>query len=130
MESPTRCFLWLRIVLNVSLLVADRTFAVIKDRLNAKGRIYRIFVLPNAHNRPSGLRETPIGIGVSNLIALDFLPPEICICFGLSSMQGTTMPKAAIDEYGNLFFLEYDICASVQIGQGLLVNNILQPERS
>lgn len=65
---------------------------------NAIRRGAGILVLPDAHDCPSGLGETPVGISIALAIPLDLRAPPLGIRRRPRHVQRAAMPEAAIDE--------------------------------
>ena len=78
-------------------------------------------MLPDPNHLPACFSELIVGILITFLISFDFCGPETGVRFGLSAMDGTTMPKAAIDENRYLFVSKHNVCSTAQVGQRLNV---------
>lgn len=102
---------------------------VLQSRFDSYRSGFRIVVLPYSYNHPPGFLETPIGVAISLLVPLNFRAPEDRIRLGLRSMQGTPMPKASINKYGDFLFPEDNICPSAKVRQWLLINDKFQSNR-
>jgi hypothetical protein len=75
-------------------------------------RIDRILVFPDSQDCPSCIGQSPIRIAITPEIRIQLLFPPIAICFGPSSMNGTPMPKASVDENRHPRSRKEQICGS------------------
>jgi hypothetical protein len=57
-------------------------------------------MLPDSHNEPPFLPQSPVRICVPDSVPLKLRAPPLCIPLGRSPMLGTAVPEAAVDEYG------------------------------
>lgn len=88
---------------------------VLQNRFDSDRSSFQIVVLPYSYDHPPSFLETPIGVAISLLVPLNFRAPEDRIRLGLRSMQGTPMPKASINKYGDFLFPEDNICPSAKV---------------
>ena len=63
--------------------------------------------LPNANNRPTSELEKFGCVFIMALVIFDLIFPKIFVLVWYMLLAFVTVPKAAVDEYGN-FFLEED----------------------
>jgi hypothetical protein len=70
------------------------------------GSLFGVFVLPDSDHTPSFGFQSLVGVEVTSTVGFDLFAPEIGVGFGPRAMNGTTVPKATIDEDGNVCFRE------------------------
>src|SRR5215469_12017235 len=72
------------------------------DRADFAGGHCGWFVFPYPDNGPPGRMEPGVGVSIACHVALDLRAPELGIAPGRAVMLRAAVPKAAVDEDGDL----------------------------
>lgn len=83
---------------------------------------------PDTYDFPSICLQPCVGVPIALLIRDDFSAPEFGVLLGPSSVQRATVPKAPIDEYGDVRAYERDIGDSARAGDEGNVDSITETE--
>jgi hypothetical protein len=75
-------------------------------------------VLPEPEYAPSGGSQAFVRISIAFYVSEDLFTPPNRVRFGPSSMLGTSMPKATIDENGDSGAYECEIGPASCVGKG------------
>jgi hypothetical protein len=89
----------------------------------------RVLMLPNSNRRPPGGSQPFVGIAITLQIALDLFGPVPAIgAMCATSMIGTAMPEATINEDGESGPWEHHVSLSSEIWQRSTMHEITQTE--
>jgi len=58
-----------------------------------------VFVFPHPNDRPAGLAQQPVRLGVTFTVLNDFVTPKILVALRRPIMSRTPVPEATVHEY-------------------------------
>jgi hypothetical protein len=79
--------------------------------MNALGCATRIFVLPNADNKPTCLGQRAVRLGIPGAISFKFLVPPGGVAFRTGTVLGASVPEASVYVDGYLQTCKHNVCA-------------------
>src|SRR5690606_19528612 len=95
---------------------------------DAYGSLRPYIVLPNSHDRPTCVSQTPIGIPIPRLVASDLLLPERAILRRGAIVLLTPVPVAAVNEYRDASSRKHHVSGSPNTRNGPSGHPIPQAE--
>ena len=84
----------------------------IDDRLDSIGRRIGVLVLPDPHDRPSGVGQRVVVAPVASDIPIELCLPVVAVGARSRAVLWASVPEAAIDEHGHARPREHDIGAT------------------
>jgi hypothetical protein len=76
---------------------------------------FRIFVLPDANDCPTGVKQPAVGVAVPRSVTLDLSAPPVRVGYGPRHVNRASVPKAAVNENGNPCAWKHEIRPSAQL---------------
>ena len=89
--------------------------------------LFKILMLPEAHDVPSCLSESFIGVPVASLVSVDLCSPVGAVLLWPGPMDRATMPEAAVDEDRYAFPRENDVDLSANTGENASLHAVPEP---
>lgn len=90
-------------------------------------RALRVLMLPDPEHRPPQFDEMRVGFSVALDVAGELGGPPRSVGLGRGLVLGASVPKAAVDEHGDLLLREHDVCASARETRQHGIHAVAQP---
>jgi hypothetical protein len=90
----------------------------IDDRLDSIGRCRGVLVLPDPHDRPSGVRQRVVVAPVASDIPIELCLPVVAVGARSRAVLWAPVPEAAVDEHGHARTREDDVGATAKALHG------------